>query len=252
MSSKHENISEEIREQRKKFREMSPKKKFEYFWEYYKIPTFAIIGVIILVASLARSMIENSKDTVLYAAFINASPAPDYEAMQRSFADRLGVSLDEVFVTIDSSFQLSSELTSTSDLAGTQKLMAMSAANQLDILAADVETAKYLAGNGYYTDLRTILPEDLLQKYEPYLVYYTFDPATKKAQMEESGIPYEEDDLGPFETLEPVPYGISSEAFSDILYDIYYGMPSVVGICVSGTNIENAVQFLTFLEEYQP
>lgn len=251
MSAKHKNISDEIREQNKKFKEMSPKQKLAYFWEYYRVPTIVIIGAVLLTVSMVRSMIENSKDTLLYAAFINGTSTLDYSEMEQGFADVLGVDLNDVFITIDSSFQLSTELNSTADIAGTQKLMAMSASNQLDILAADEEVAMYMAGNGYYLDLRTILPPELLRKYEPYFVYYTYDPVKVKADMEAAGIPYEEDSQGPYDTLRPVPIGISSEALSDFVSKIYYGMPSVVGVCTSSKNVENAIEFITFLENYQ-
>lgn len=251
MSAKHENIIDEIREQNQKFKDMSFKKKLEYFWEYYRFPTIAVIGIAILIISMAHSMIANSKETVLYAALVNGSAAPDYEAMQHDYADSIGVDLNDVFVTIDTSFNLSSDLTNTSDLAAVQKLMALSAANQIDIMTADEQVGLYLAGNGYFADLRTVLPSDALAKYEPYFVYYTYDPVAQKARMEAAGMPYEEDSLGPYHTMEPVPYAISSEAFSGIMDKIYYGMPSVAGICVSSNHAENAVAFLTFLESYE-
>lgn len=251
MALQHKDLHDEIREQNLKFKEMTLREKWAYFWEYYRVITFAIICGVIILISIIRSMIENSKETVLYASLINANHNYSYEQMEQDFADYLAVSLDEVFVTIDASFQMNSDLASQADLASTQKLMAMSAANQIDILAADVNTALSMANNGYFTDLRTVLSAEQLAQYEPYFIYYTFDPEADRAAAEEAGIPYEKAENGPFDTLDPVPVGISTEAFHGITEDMYYGMPAMLGICISSQHMENASAFLTFLEHYE-
>lgn len=45
-------INDEIKEQKKKFKELSFTEKLQYIWEYYRLIIAAVIAVILIAASL--------------------------------------------------------------------------------------------------------------------------------------------------------------------------------------------------------
>lgn len=68
-----ENIQDEINEQKKKWKDMTPAQRGQYYKDYYLIPT--IIGSIILIALLfmVRDIRKNSREEVLSVFVINVN-----------------------------------------------------------------------------------------------------------------------------------------------------------------------------------
>ena len=65
-------VGDEIREERRKaMGRMSPKEKFAYFWDYYKIHAFVTVAVVIAASSFIYQY-ATYKDYGFYAALINA------------------------------------------------------------------------------------------------------------------------------------------------------------------------------------
>ena len=56
-------INDEIKEQKKKFKELSFTEKLQYIWEYYRLIIAAVIAVILIAASFINAYIRNNKDT---------------------------------------------------------------------------------------------------------------------------------------------------------------------------------------------
>ena len=57
-------INDEIKEQKKKFKELSFTEKLQYIWEYYRLIIAAVIAVILIAASFINAYIRNNYDTV--------------------------------------------------------------------------------------------------------------------------------------------------------------------------------------------
>ena len=57
-------VMDEIRAQHQKMKGKTPKEKFQYFWEYYRIPTIVTIVVAALVGNVIYTMVS-AKDTAL-------------------------------------------------------------------------------------------------------------------------------------------------------------------------------------------
>lgn len=249
MPSNSENIHDEIRQQTIKFKDMTSKQKFGYFWDYYKIPALVILLVTALGAGFLHDFMEGRRETALYAVLINANPNVDYDGLMQDFADYAGIDTKEKNVTVDSSLSIATnDMSGQSDMILTQKLMAMISAGVMDVVIADETTVRYYADAGYFPDLRAVLPEDMLEKYRDRFIYYTFDPEAKKAQAEELGISYEDDNLGPYNTLEPVPVGIMAGGFSGLPADAFLDQP-VITLCVNTSQQENALEFIRFLDQ---
>lgn len=247
MSSEHENIMDEIKEQKKKFKDMTLRQKWNYFWDYYKIPTLVIILVIIFLVTFTRDYIEGKKETMLYAVLIGANTLNDYDQLSADFADYAGIDLSQKQVIFDTSVQ-PGNASYEMDMASTQKMMAMASAGNMDVIIAEETSFETYADAGYYMDLRNVLSAEQLAAYGDSVYYYTYDPAAAKKEAEENGMEYEES-KGPYDTLEPVPIGIRFTSFQNLPKDTYRtGGNYVFSFCISSSHTDTALTFLQYIE----
>ena len=77
-------VSDEIKAQHKKLAGKTPKEKFQYFWEYYRIPTLVTILVAAFAANLIYTIVT-AKDSALSVLFINGYSEMDTEAFMSGF-----------------------------------------------------------------------------------------------------------------------------------------------------------------------
>lgn len=66
-----------IRSEWEKLRKMPKKDIPWYLWEYYKFPFFGILIAIVVIVSVTRTVIENSKPVLVNAVFVNAPMKDD-------------------------------------------------------------------------------------------------------------------------------------------------------------------------------
>lgn len=247
MSSAHENIHDEINEQKKKFRDMTPKQKWNYFWDYYKIPTFIAIFVLFFAVTFTRDYLDSKKETLLYAALIGANTMTDYEQLSADYAEYAGIDLKENHVVFDSSVQPSAANYNI-NMASTQKMMAMVSSGILDAALTTEEFLAPFIETGYFADLRTVLSEEQLAAYADSLYYYTYDPEAARKNAEENGLEYEES-TGPYGTLEPVPIGIRLSELHNLPADtLPQADEYIFCFCANSTHAEGAMTFLHYLE----
>lgn len=252
MSAKHENINDEVREQKQKFKDMTFKEKWRYFWDYYKIHTIVTIFAVILIVTFAKDMILNNQECVLSVAMINGYPVTDSDVFMEEYATYAEIDSKEYEVTLDTSYQYSKDDMSQMTMATVQKLMALVSASALDVMISDYEAVDNYANSGFFVDLRTVLPADLLEKFKDSFYYYTYDP-----NLEVEGFEPEEGYLGPFDTLEPVPVGIIATDFPKLveLGAYEYTIPEkgkaepIFTILGNSKYIDSTIQFLRFLSE---
>ena len=71
-----------------KMKSMGFKDGWEYFWSYYKVPVFVIIGVIAIVISITMSVIRNSRPFIVQVHVYNnyLSDNADVDSLEKEFA----------------------------------------------------------------------------------------------------------------------------------------------------------------------
>lgn len=167
-------VSEEIRAEHKKLKGKGFKAHFSYFMTYYKWPTLAAIAVAAIVISLIRSIASN-KPTAVNAMFLNGSNTDltySTDWIEDEFINYAGIDTGKYSVTIDtSSYITPGGAQSQVEAATSMKIMAYSAAKDLDVMTADPYNFHNYARSGMFTDLRDILSEEQIEKYEPYFYY---------------------------------------------------------------------------------
>lgn len=224
-------IIDEIKEQQAKLKDKSFQEKLGYFWDYYKIHTALAVFVLILLISFISNYRESSKECVIYALLLNGYPVTDTNALLQEFLVENGYEAEKVNAYIESNMTLSLETPDPSSVATMQKLSVLAQSGDLDVVVATEDVTAYYAEQEFFYDLRDILPEEKLQQYEAagQLVYEQASPTDS--------------------TL--VPVGIKGEAFPRLMETQAYDKDDkpVVSVIVTSKRVENALQFLDFLEE---
>ena len=168
---------DEIKEQTKKMKDMTPKQKWSYFWEYYKIHVLVICLILFFLITLARD-IMNSKDTVFYTAVINA----DTETLTEDVTARWNEDLEEILqintkkeeVFFDTGFTLSNDRDSQYDYTTLQKLMVMAGSQSLDAVVANTGVFEFYAQSSFFIPMEELLTPEQYEKLQPYFYYTDF------------------------------------------------------------------------------
>lgn len=272
MSSQN-SVIEEIREQQKKaFATMSPKEKFAYFWDYYKVHAIVAIIIVIFVISFINSYRSN-KPTAFYAVLLNANTMEDNAgaaaAWGEGFMEYAGIDPEAWQVNIDTSITLSADSGDQYEVAGRQKMSAMMHAGDIHAIVADTEAFEGYARLEYFYDLTATFTEEELAPYAD-LLYYTdgaaFDEETgdtlEEMEAAQEAVYNQVIDHGDPSSMEkPVAVGIripqtgnrlGDSGYYDYIFESGYtfqGYPSeiVIGIPVSVEDPGMALQFLDYL-----
>lgn len=253
-------INDEIREQTKKFKDMSLKEKWEYFWEYYKVN----VMIIVIVGAFLISMIHNfvtAKDYCFNGLLLNASMM-DQEKIAASFAEYAGLDTDKYECYIDASSTLSYQNPSEYELATSQRIVALIQSKELDGMLFDAEVFYNYAFNQVFMDLREVYTAEELAEYEG-RIYYIDKAEIKRAEESEkaSSEKYTLVTLTPDEVIaeaqthrdpsvmeEPIPVGIfvDDSPFAQ-KSKAYLGVVPIYGISTTSQRVEVSKQFLDYL-----
>ncbi len=218
-------IHDEIREQNAKLKDAPLKEKLSYFKEYYLKTTLAVIAIAIFVGSLAYTMITAPDDTAFAAYFFNDTGDSSSTVLIDEFVAYTGIDPKEHEAYIDASMNYSSDSGNYTDYTGIEKTMAVIATNELDIIIGDQEAFDYFTRSECFHDVTTILPENLLEKFQDKIYYYTFE-----------------------ETGETVPVGIYVTDSPKLNENYYYvDKEPILGFLINSDSIENALTFLEFI-----
>lgn len=163
-------VWDDIKKQHKKVRKKGFKAMASYFWDYYKVPTAVIIIIALFSFYLIRDMASNLPYG-FYAMMINSTMHPDGEVIGEDFAEYAGIDTSSYNVLIDTNQTLSTSSYNTYDVSTQERIMAITAAGDLDVMIADQSVFEQYARNSYMTDLRDLMSEDELKKYDGYIYY---------------------------------------------------------------------------------
>lgn len=252
----------------KQLKGKGPGAYLRYFWDYYRILTLVIVGVLFFIAYLVTS-ISRHKDIGFQAIFVNAAKQSDNQEVElaKSFAEYAGIDMSEKQVLINLS-----EYETPGSPIGTQYDMAVAAEvntqislKELDVLAADAANFEYYLSLTSFVDLRDVLTEEQLKKYDDRIYYvdlarvreqqkkmadpqyeYPVIPKDEAVQKEQKSS-YRKPD--PSQMEEPVPIGIFMDDMKLIREEkMYPDTVSVLGFAQNGRRTELAVKLLEFLE----
>lgn len=190
-------LQDEINKETKKLKDMPPKKKAEYIWEYYKFHILGTIAAIILICVFIRDWRENRKPVYLDMIVINSDIAyNDENFISDDFIKYAGIDTSVYNLSIDTGFVISETGMDQMSLANTEKLMALFAAGTIDLLLGPDSLINEYGAMNAYLDIEEILTPELRKQLEDkgFELYYT--------------TVYEEDENGKLLPTETYPAGI--------------------------------------------
>ncbi len=251
-------ISDEIRQEKQKAKNMSLKGKLSYFWDYYKIHTIVVIVAVFLITAIIRD-ISSAKEYAFYGIYFNAMQTFSADGQMEDFSGYLGIDTENYQALLDSSMYYSLTDLSETTLASSQKFAAMIHAGEVDIVVADEDVFANYAVNEIFYDLREILPEDLLEKYKDDIFY--IDCAQIEAYSGDDYLEYEDDQEyykelektftdhhDPSDLEDPIPFGIYVGDTPVITESGCYPQSvPVFGIVRNTSRPDTAVKYLRFL-----
>lgn len=249
-------VMDEFREEREAIKNASFPEKLKYFWSYYKWHTICtILGVTLLVILVRDILIQ--KDDAFFCALLNAA-VPDQEQTEifhNDFVEYAGIDVKEFDVRFDSTLTFNQGVGTEFAMSASQRLLVYTAAGELDVIVGNSEIFPEEANQGMFFDLREILTEEQLAKYEPYFYYVDQALIDEWDLISQEGsitaeYPLPPDPTKPEEMEQPIPVALfvtDCEKLTDVYY--FPGDYVAVGVMVNAPNPENGVKFIDYLFE---
>ena len=162
-----------LKEEIEKLKPMSFKQRLGYIRDYYKWPLIGAVFALLLITGLAVSISGSRKETVLTCTWVNETKAvTDVEKVAEGFSSYFGVNAKKQRLLFDNGTYIEPGGKDSYTIASQSRLSVMWQEGDLDILIADEALTGELAQNGWFSDLESILPEDLFQALSPYLLSF--------------------------------------------------------------------------------
>lgn len=151
---------EERRQQREGFRQLTPEKKLEHIWLYYKAPILlTILALGILVSGVYRA--ATKKDPVMYLACLNVSVGEDMEArLTEDYLTCRGLNPTRTEMRLYRDLYLSDDPAASDHeyaYASRMKLLATINSKQLDLVLMNREAYDLCSASGYLLDLTNLV-----------------------------------------------------------------------------------------------
>lgn len=151
---------EERRQQRESYRQLTPAKKLEHIWLYYKVPIFlTILGLGILASGVYRA--ATKKEPVMDLACLNVSMGETMEArLTEDYLTYRGLDPKRTEVRLYRDLYLSDDPAAANhEYAYTSKMKLMATINsrQLDMVLMNREAYDLCSANGYLLELTDLV-----------------------------------------------------------------------------------------------
>lgn len=215
------------------------KAKLGYFWDYYKVHTFVAIGLIIFLVTMISGNLSK-KDTVFYAAMAYCSEISEeaVSAFEENYIEYAGIDLNKHEIQL---------------VSNPNQLMLFMATAQVDVIVSGPEYFSEEAGLNTFYDLRDIMTEEQLAKYEPYFYYADQVVLDARKNLPESddienAYPEMPDPRKPEEMEQPVPVGLFVTDCTAITETYNFGSEDIaIGVVGNAPHIENALKYIDYL-----
>lgn len=237
-------LRDEIKKENIKLKDMPPKKKAEYIWEYYKIPIIAVIAAIIFIVTFTRDYRINKRPYFLDAIVINsdiAYAADNY--LLNDYIKYAGVDTKTYNIAVDTSIYIDEEKFDQMTMANSQKVMALFAAGELDVVLGPDSIMDSYGKMEAFMDLSEVLDEERIKELEDKgcEIYYT--------------TVYEDDENGTPRPVRTYPAGVyldDSGYLASIEGGVFKtaqesGKRPVFAIAARSQRVENSLKFLAML-----
>ena len=228
MKKRIERLIAQFRKDRETLRGLQGKKKLQFVWDYYKIPSI-VIAFSAVVAVLAVFVRSPTKDTAVYIVWVNAVSQDE-----NSYFDDLLHAADpefsEKFTDLNTGYSLGIEGNEASDAQTLQVLAALFGVGDLDIYIADKTYFDQYERKDAFADLSELLPEEILSQAGNRICYHVTGKGVRI----------------------PDAYVITEGSGADIAGYLRPGEKAYLGILDNAQNKENAAKLLAEMIRSDP
>lgn len=231
-----------------KLKDKPLKDKLKYIFTYYWAAILGVVCVIAFVTSWVGSILLQ-KDVALSGYLLNSITDPAYSGdLTQEFLELLQLDSNEYDFKLHANTSYSSTEISDTSVAVLESIVVQVAAGELDFIVTDLETYPILSA--YFTDLRTVMTAEQLEKWKDNLVYVEKDALERLTSGELDTVELPQYFLSDEGLSDPLPLGIRLPA-SSCLFDAY-SFPSgdvIFGITRNVQNLSNTLAFLDYIFE---
>ena len=214
--------------EKEKLRELEPKERFHYLWEYYRFHALGVVVGIAIIIYIIYQIVTPNIETRFYAAWIdNPIDEATIEEAQTDFGEylQLDPALEQIIFNTSFYFNSSPDFVATSKQAFT----AYVAAREIDVIIAPESEFQIYAHNDYMDKLSDQLPTDLYSSLTDYFYISDTEDDPKKSVY---GIYLSDTELFKNHAVNTDPY--------------------VLGIIANGQHKETSIEFLRYLFKLYP
>ncbi|MDO4189308.1 MAG: hypothetical protein Q4D29_10000 [Lachnospiraceae bacterium] len=245
-------VSDEIKEQTKKFKDMTPRQKVDYIYTYYKWWILGALLIIIFISGTINAIRSNSREVYLYADFIDTTVENVALTctLEGDFLQSVNLENGENYKSgFDYTIYMDNDYGNQQSMAGQVKLVSEYSAGQVDIVCGPESIMDQSADVGGYGNLSEILPAGMIDElkakgFEPYYytekIYDDFDS--------EGNTTYSEGDT----YIGGIYINNSSKLFgteSTCVYDKDMEEKYVLAIAWNTENIDHCIEFINYVTE---
>ncbi len=247
-------VMDEFREEREAIKHGTPRQKYQYFKDYYRMPLIILLLACTFAGILIYQFVTR-KDSAFYAVLLNCSPYEENGWFTEEYTQRAGIDLEKTDVTLDTNIYFKLNSNDEDSYITIQKLDTYAGARQLDMMLGAGDEFAHFANSILFKDLREVLSPEQIQKYEPY--FYYVDAAlweTSGSVQNASGLDPSNvhDPRDPQGMERPVPVAIYVESSGKLNRAYYFKNAEdgiAVGIYANAPHPDKALLLLDYLFE---
>ena len=150
--------------------------RWEYIWDYYKIPICSVLFLIFVVCSVISGNLKKQNYS-MYAILVNANTETVSTCMDDILSEA-GYDMTESCVAVENNYSLRLGEGAESDTTTLQVLAAQFLIGDLDLFVADQPVFDMYTKQGGYENIGILLPEEMKQKYADDLYSYELEDGT--------------------------------------------------------------------------
>lgn len=231
-------VSNDIKEQRAKLKGAPFKDKWQYFLDYYKWPTVAIIAAIIAVIFFTRDVILSHRPVYVEVLMLNSYSAMDGKNISKDFALTNNIDQKQYQINIDTTSSIVLGEADETSYLNQQRVFATIMAGDLDCILTNEAMFHYFSVQETFDDLRNILSQEQLDAYQDLLIYETYEGTDEPVPVgiDVSHIPFFQ------ATGSYIPYEYSENPDDDQIY---------FGVIVNSTDKQHAMEFLDYIRSFE-
>lgn len=151
--------------------------RWEYIWDYYKIPIFAVAFLVLVVGFTVASSMGGANYN-MYAVLINANTEVESSCMDDILRDA-GYDMEANKVAVEPNYSLHLGEGAESESTTLQVLAAQFLIGDLDLFVAEQSVFDMYTRQGGFENLGILLPVEMREKYADDLYLYKLEDGTE-------------------------------------------------------------------------